>query len=389
MLQTTRGERFAARLGVTLFDLLVYITVFVLVVFIGFTAAFGLTDVREKVIFLQMDERNVYELWIADPDDPAGAQPITRTEAGVWDFDVSADGRYVVYSMMDYSVGARDIFILNLQTGESIPITACAEGDADCYAPRFHPDGRLIAYERATMGSGAAFGIGAPRIWLIDLDLAQTAPLVEDAGGMVLGTDAVWSDDGSHLAFYDNSAANIVVYRLADQSLRVIQSGMGISGALSPDGAYLIYPEISINRGFLRLFETETNLIRDITDPGELADEQYAAWSPNGRYVAIGRRAGDGRGTQIYLLDIWNFNVTPLLIDRQYNHSAFRWNAESNMLVMTRFRLLNDDGSLATDSTQEAWVYNVETRRLIRLSEPGQFVLNPQWITPPRRIATP
>ncbi len=386
MLQLNRADHFAARFGLTVFDIVVYIAIAVLVAGVGLMAVFGLDAPQEKVIYMQLDDRNLYEVWLRDAEGANPPQRITSTQNGVWEFDVSADGRYVAYTEMNFNVGARDIYILDLTTGVTTPITSCATQDADCYAPQFRADGLVIAYERTSLNSPTIIGPGAPRIWLLDLSAGETFPLIDDDGGAILGTGAVWADDGSHIAFYDNAGGNILVYRFADGSLRVVQSGMGLAGAMSPDGAYLVYPDISLNRGILRLFDTETNLIRDISNPADLADEQYAAWSRDGRYVAIGRRPGDTRGTQIFMLDTWTFNITPLLVDTRYNHSGFSWNEDSTMLVMTRFQQADDSGATFSEGTLEVWTYHTETRRLARLTELGAFGLNPQWVTPPRRI---
>jgi Tol biopolymer transport system component len=386
MLQLNRAERFASRLGLTLFDLIVYGAMVILLMSIGLLAVFGLRELQEKVIFMQMDDRNLYELWLRDAEGAQPAQQITNTRNGIWEFDTSADGRYVAYTEMNFNVGARDIYVLDLTTGITSQVTSCATQDADCYSPKFRSDGRVIAYERALLNTPSAIGPGAPRIWLIDLNAGETFPLIDDDGGAILGTGAVWSEDGSHIAFFDNAGGNILVYRFEDGSLRVVRSSMGVAGALSPNGNYLVYPEISVNRGILRLFDTETNLIRDISNPADLADEQYATWSLDGRYVAIGRRPGDMRGTQIFLLDTWTFNITPLLIDEEYNHSGFSWNGDGTMLTMTRFRQVNASGDPFSAGTLEVWTYNTETRRLNRLTEEGTFALNPQWLTPPNRI---
>lgn len=387
MFQSSTAGRFAQRFGITVFDLSVYGMIAVLIVVIGLTAIVSKSENVEHIIYLQMDERYLYELWISTPDGKEKHR-ITSTQTGIWEFDVSHDGRYVVYTQRDFSTGGHDLFILDLSTGDISQITDCKAQDADCYAPKFQPNGRLIAYERASLNSNSPIGPGAPRIWILNLDASETLPLIDESNGSVLGTGATWSGNGEYIAFYDNSGGNILVYRLSDGSLRLIASQMGQAGHLSPDGLYLMYPELSINRGVMRLFNTDTNLIREITNPAEQSDETSAAWSADGRYVAIGRRDANMRGTQLYLLDMETFTSTPLLIDHRYTHGSFSWNHDGSMLVMTRFRQLLDNNQPNTQGTLETWTYNLNTHQLTAISEEGVYTLSPRWITPPRRFIT-
>jgi Tol biopolymer transport system component len=379
--------RLAGRFGITAFDLTVYLMIAGLLGLIGLTAFISEEQDTEWVIYLKMDERYLYELWISTPDGQDQRQ-LTATQNGIWEFDVSSDGRYIVYTQRNFSTGGHDLYILDLTTGESAKITDCESQDADCYAPKFQPNGNLIAYERASLNSNSPIGPGAPRIWILNLDASETTPLIDERTTSVLGTGATWSGDGKFIAFYDNSGGNILIYKLADSSLRIIQTQMGITGALSPDGLYLVYPELSINRGVLRLFNTDTNLIREISNPADQADEQFAVWSKDGRYIAIGRRPADMRGTQVYLLDMETFNHSPLLIDNKFNHGSFSWNQDGSMMVMTRFRQLLDNGQPNSQGTLETWTYDLTTHQLYRLSDEGTFTLSPKWITPPRRFVS-
>lgn len=387
MFETSTAGRFAQRIGMTVFDLTVLSIMIILVGMIGITAILSGDQDNEWVIYLQMDERYLYELWMSTPDG-SDKRAITDTDTGVWEFDVSSDGRYIVYTRRNFTTGGHELYILDLTNGESSQITSCEAQDADCYAPKFQPYGDLIAYERAALNSNSPIGPGAPRIWILDLNASTTSPLIDDNNSSVLGTGAVWSGNGEFIAFYDNSGGNIIVYKLSDGSLRLIGTQMGLVGALSPDGLHLVYPSLSINRGVLRLFNTDTNLIREITNPAEEADEQSASWSQDGRYIAIGRRPGTMRGTQLYLYDMETFNNTPLLIDSNYNHSSFTWNNDGTKLVMTRFRQVLENGQPNSQGTLETWVYDRITHQLTPISEEGLFTLNPRWITPPRRFVS-
>ncbi|MFW5748426.1 MAG: TolB family protein [Chloroflexota bacterium] len=388
MLQTNRVDRFTARFGLTAFDLLVISVIAVLVGVISVTAVFGIADPVERVAYLQLDDRRMYEVWIANPENLDDARQVTQTEFGVWDYDVSRDGRYIVYSERDFATGSAELYLIDLATDQTRQITTCRTQDADCYAPKFSPDGRYIAYERTALNSDlGGVGPGAPRIWLIDTtaDPPTTFPLIDTGEG--IGTGATWSANGERIAFYDNSLGGIVVYAVVppddDGENRVdfIPSQTGL-WAIAPDGEAVIYPEVLQQRGYLQIYDLEADRSEIVTDPNAPVDDQYTAWSPDGQYVAIARRQlgeNAARGAQIYLLDTTDNLVTPLLVDLRYTHGFFQWNVDSNRLTMHRFRQLDAEGNPYGQGTQEVWMYDLETRRLTRIAEQAR---NPLWLAP-------
>lgn len=386
MLETTAGERFAARLGLTLFDLLVAITVVVLLAVIGLTVAFGVQETVDEVAYMQLDERGVYEIWIASPEDPDNARQVTDTENGVYDYDVSDDGRYIAYSERDFQTGIAEIYRLDLRTGRVEQVTNCIMQDSDCSAPSFSPDGRYIAYQRVALNNQfSPVGIGAPRIWIVDLeqDQPQSFPLIEDS--QVLGREAVWANNGERVAFYDFAGTQIIVYDLTasdDDAAQFyfVPTQMGVMGALSPDGTQLIYPEMGQMRGYLQLADLERNVSELLYDPNAAVDDQQTAWSPDGRYIVIGRRDLEEdatRGTQLYLLNTETSVISPLLIDRRYVHSFFSWSTDSTKLTMQRFQQLDDLGNFYNEGKLEVWTYDLETRQLVKIAEDARA---PQWV---------
>ncbi len=383
MLQSTAGERFASCFGLTLFDLLVFGAVLVLLALIGATMVLGISETpRAYVAYLQLDQRGLYEIWAADPQEPADARQITATDNGVWEFDVSADGQFIVYSEMNFQAGGRELYVLDTATGESNQITNCIMQDADCFSPKFNQQSTAIAYERASLNSTSVnIGIGAPRIWVIDLTQSppSTFPLIDD--GTVLGTGATWSADGSRIAFYDNSTSGIIIYSFTDDSVTYVPTNMGLVGALAPDGDALVYPDMVSNRGALQLADLTGSgtLLNTLTNPGEDYDEQYAVWHPSGERITFGRRAPDERGTQIYTYDIATGTVQVLLRDLKFNHGGFVWDDEGERLVMARFQQLNDDGTPYTQGRLEVWTFDTIDGQLTRIASDA---LNPTWIAP-------
>lgn len=386
MLHDNAAERLAARLGLTLFDLLVLLVVLALLSAIGLTAALGIRETVPKVAFMRADADGLQQLWIASIEDPQSAEQITQAPFGVYDYDVSDDGRYIAYSQRDMTTGVSEIYLLDRRSDRVTQVTNCVMQDADCTAPSFNPNGSLIAYERVLLNNEfSPVGIGVPRVWMIDLtqDPPATFALVENS--QILGRSPQWSADGTRLAFYDYAATRIVVYNLTEEGDNVfdfVPTQMGVMGSLSPDGTRMVYPQIGQMRGYLEMADLERDISSPLYDLDLSVDDQQTAWSPDGRYVVIGRRdlsENAARGTQLYLLDTADGVISPLLIDPRYTHGFFTWNADSSRLVMQRFQQLDDLGNPYNEGTLEVWTYNLETRQLTRIAEEARA---PQWVGP-------
>lgn len=384
MLRTTYRERIEARLGISFFDFIVLSVITVLVFAIGMTIIFGIERTGLRVAFMKYDPVNlVYQVWIAPAEDPDDAEQLTFIENGIFDFDTSPDGNYIAYSVQDMTTGNRELYLLDLRTERVEQITNCLMEDSDCSTPAYSPTGDFIAYTRRSFNSQLGLGLGAPRIWVVDLrnDPPTTSPLFEES--QILGHSPVWSEDGGRIAFYDDNAQGIMVYNLNatdDTPLNFVPTRMGVVGSLSPDGGEMIYADMLISeggmaRGYLQIADLENNNIISVTNPGDGNSYQMAAWSPDGNYVVFGRETG--RNTQIDLLDVRDFSITPLIEDERYNHSFFRWSPDGNLLLMQRFQRYDSSGQPLTDSTTEIWTYNLETRELTRIAENAFF---PRWL---------
>ncbi|GAB4516716.1 MAG: hypothetical protein OHK0046_22520 [Anaerolineae bacterium] len=373
----------------TRFDFTVFSVVVALAATIGLTLLFfEPNEPAPQVAYLKLSESGFYEVWIASTDNPDGARQITETPYGVNDFDVSGDGRYIVYAERDFETGVSDLKLIDLQTDTISQLTNCVLQDADCSTPRFRPDGRMIAYERLERNTALGTGIGSSRVWLLDLSSnpPTTYPMFDDA--QFIGYGAEWSADGTHLALYDSANLGILVRDMTateeNTGLYFVPTSYGVVGSLSPDGVQMVYPDLLIDgtqsRGRIQLVELQTGLTQDLTPPGEGADDQQTAWSPDGRYIAIGRRYNDERytrGAQVYLYDTTDDSIAPLIFDERYSNGLFTWSPDSTALALQRAQLLNDDGSVSTRNTTEVWTYNLETRQLTFIDDDA---IRPLWI---------
>ncbi len=384
MLKPTYREQIEARLRVSFFDFVVWSVILTLALLIALTAVLGIERVGLQVAFMKYDEAAlVYQIWTAPINNPDDAEQVTFLENGVFDFDTSPDGNFIAYSVQDFTTGNREIYLMDMRTKRVEQVTNCLMNDSDCSSPSYSPTGDLIAYTRRSFNSQLGLGLGAPRIWVVDLRVDPPAnyPLFEDS--QILGHSPVWSWDGSRIAFYDDNAQGILVYHLNatdDTPLRFVPTRMGVVGALSPDGTQMIYADMLISpegmaRGYLQIADLENNNILSVTNPNDGYSYQSAVWSPDGNLIVFGRETG--RNTQVDLLNVRDFSITPLIEDERYNHSFLRWSPDGNLLVMQRFQRYDSNGQPLSNSTTEIWTYNLQTRELTRIAENSFF---PRWL---------
>lgn len=337
-------------------------------------------------------------LWVAPVDDPGAAQQLSDVTIGVFDFDVSADGKFIAYAARDGESLFNDIYLVNLQNGQTERVTSCQEEEADCTTPAFRPTGDLIAYSRVdTNISVPGVGPGAQRIWLVDIRQKPYANQPLSGNSQIIGHSPQWASDGRSIVFFSSDVGNpgVMFYTYApqagQQSLLLLPSEAGDVGTLSADGHTLVYPVFGDG---INNFNRVLNLI-DTTSPSDdlepdvltlddaTIDDATADFHPDGTKLVIERRYTDGdqrtNGYQLYEMAIDSGQVRPLVVDGRYQHGLAEWNANGDQIVFQRVRLENDDGSPAISTNPEVWVLNVESRDLIQISANGFL---PQWVLP-------
>ncbi len=119
------------------------------IVFTTFDPALSQTT-GGRIIFLAKDEHDVVNLWIADlsnPDTPEQVTPYDEPGTRLYDYQVSADGHWVIYeTFFSQSPSNSEIMLLDLETRHIEPISNCAEVNASCVEFSIRPDGHFIAY---------------------------------------------------------------------------------------------------------------------------------------------------------------------------------------------------------------------------------------------------
>lgn len=370
------------RLG---FDRTVLIVIGILVAVLLLTAVFLLIQPpppTAPLLAYLAPSAGPFNVWQVDPSQPDSAHALTESETGVYDFAVSVDGRFIAYSEEDSAGRTANLMLYDRTLNSTRLLVDCASQGAFCFSPAWRSDGLMLAYQRRESDSPLAAGY----LWLLDLSLdpPTTVPLFPD--GDVYAGDPQWSANGSRLAFYDVASQSVLVYDFAatSEQTRVfaLPAGDGSSGTLSRDGRLLIFPELIIAelpRSVLKYVDLGSGTQRTLTQEGELTDDSFARWHPDGERVAITRRYLDDErftfGDQVYLVEAATGDISPLIFDRAYQHSELTWSPDGTQLAVHRVPL---EGRTAA-STPEIWVYSMTDSSLTRVVDDG---FHPRWISP-------
>ena len=120
---------------------------------------------------------------LRDIDGDAQKVLVAEDRAPTPNFDVSADGRWLVYANAHRPQFPQGLSLLDLATGTTRDLTLPAANAGEDAMPRFAPDGRTIAFFRNVAGMG--------ELWTIDAD-GSHAGAAANARGAVYG--AAWRD---------------------------------------------------------------------------------------------------------------------------------------------------------------------------------------------------
>jgi len=130
------------------------------------------------------------------------------------DFDISGDGLKLVISVTEEAEDAdydEALVLFDLLSGQNTLLGK--QNLTSLFAPRFSPDGSLIACERYTRPKNC---IGNPNIQVIDIDSQNAKTLLED-GDRSLALSG-WSTDGSSLFFTESNGGQKPIFRVNIES---------------------------------------------------------------------------------------------------------------------------------------------------------------------------
>ena len=314
---------------------------------------------------------------------------LTQTALGVYDYNLASNAATLIYAA-ERADGGTDLHLLDLITGEDQLAFACPSG-ARCRAPALSPDGRFLVFEQFDLEGGSAAGRvpGPTRVWAADLSQASSVfPIGAEDHVTSMPT---WSPAGV-LAYFDNTLRAIALVDLSTAPtptvLRYLPSDLGPIGSWSPDGAFLIFPEIVFPSGpaptegsvqfYSHIFRAEaaSGEVVDLWRGGMgLVEDASPVYSPDGQWIAFTRKYLEQDrwtlGRQLWAMRADGSGAHPLTDEPDFNHSALAWSPDSGGLVYMRFDETNPT------QASEIWLVGSDGEGARRLVVGGYL---PRWI---------
>ncbi len=156
------------------------------------------------------------------------------------------------------------------------------------------------------------------------------------------------------------------------------------AGAFSPDGASFAFtslmPRDGEMRTVLRRADVNSKEAAVIPTPDAAMESAEIEWGGAAGTVAVARRyIGDARslGQQLYLVNVEEGTVRPLLVDANYDHAFFSWDPTRRLLVLERSLIRNPDPSAPADPRSQVWLYDTEQGTLTQIAANAH---RPRWV---------
>ena len=236
--------------------------------------------------------KRVKRLAVMDED---GANPIflTRGEYMVLTPRFNPTAQMIAY--MSYIDTKPRVYLFDLETGKQEML---GNFPNMTFSPRFSPDGNKVAI---TLENG-----GNSDIYVMDLRSRQMTRLTSDPA---IDTAPSFSPDGRQIAFESDRGGSKQVYLMnADGSgQHRVSFGAGENGTpvWSPRGDLIAFTKQHGSHFTVGVMRFDGSGERMLTNAYH---DEGPTWAPNGRVLMFNREAQNGRGSQIWSVDVTGRN---------------------------------------------------------------------------------
>jgi Tol biopolymer transport system component len=271
--------------------------------------------------------------------DGSNPEQLTRTSGKVYDYDVSKDGRLIIYSIQN-DEGGVDLWQKELATDQDRILIRC--GTEACITPAISLDKRFVIYSRLDPKNFVA-GNGQGRIWSAELATGNTADLFKDQA--IVGISPVWSPNGQYLSFYDWTAGGIRLLDTETGDTYIIPTPIRNGGGWAPDSSFIVFPDYAeldgIGYTILQKAMIKDRIISTIT---KSSDNGYEYGTPvissDGKTIAVGVRPLVGPPTrQIWIYDLTGQVLLSATVDFSFTHGGYSWSPDSRSLLYQRYQI--------------------------------------------------
>jgi Tol biopolymer transport system component len=253
------------------------------------------------------------EMYLMQVDRRLEFGPVTNlfnTGAMSW----SVDGEQIALSISNES--GMDIYVVRMSGGRLRRVSTINQADRPDHSV-WSPDGNSLAYTYLNRTSPE------PELWRDEIHIVDLSGALQRRFDSLNSTQRLdWSPDGKTILFDANPEGgnnNIYTLEVGTGEIRQITSAMNYehSAVWSPDGKQIAYVSLdAVGFYYLYLMDGDGRRKRFIVNGFN------PTWSPDGQRLAY---ASNGRdGVQIYVIELWNGEVTQLTSKGENYYPAWR-----------------------------------------------------------------
>lgn len=339
-----------------------------------------------SILYLAEDETGTLQLFLAAEPDWQPNQLTTET-ADILNYAPAPNGSQIAYTVV-LPNGSSQIWLLNLSKGlgsQSQILLTC--DSAECSQPVWHPDSRRLLYERRTPPN-----FSRPQLYWLDSATGETMPLLEKE--TAVGSNARFSPDGSWVSFAASPEVGIRLYNFEDGRSQIFISDVGTPAVWHPTSDQLLIQNSravvfhSKNDGnhdqhshdfsmAVSLYEAIPGA-QDVESDTQLLSSEGAfddgnpAWSPDGEWIAFGRRlARTNTGRQLWLMRADGSEAHPLTNDIAIHYGPPSWSPNGRFLLFQQFN------SNHPKQPPSIWLLEIDTGKLQQIIYSGML---PTWL---------
>jgi TolB protein len=294
-----------------------------------------------SILYIGWDENHKTQLFRFSGN---RSQKVTSFKSGVHDYALSPDGKFLILSTLSH--GDSELWLVEINGSGQNLIHSCPQ--AECSNFNWAPDSRRVLFEQRELGvEGVA---GTPFLLWLDTETANVLPLQEDS--QAHGINGRLSPDGQWVSYFSPEDEGLYVYNLRTGRSHFIFNEIGAEVAWSPDSKQLVVPQLDLiilhgeegddHQAHAHDYQKAVHLLRLDVNSGERqiisgdmqVEDSVPAWSPDGNWIAFGRRAtGAGAPRQLWIIHPDGTGARAITDDPAFNHGPPKWTGDGRFLI--------------------------------------------------------
>lgn len=351
-------------------------------------------------VYLAPNEHGFSTLWKADLENPEHSKQLVffPPNVSVHNYQITDNGRYIVYSFAPMGSSISYTHLLDTQTGRERQLNSCHVEQATCSRSNIRPDGRYIVYSKKVYGRTlkGEINVDSMNVHVIDTDTFSDKIVYEfdlsNPNNWQHYSQFSWVGNTGLLTFtLGGEPFNFQVFDVGQNtSVETLPLGVPVrSPIFSPDGSRYAYyqSEIDMEPRVVEVRETnspETPIsiyqewTSELLSDGWLGSYIYD-WNPDNEHLLI---SINYYGTDpsihysvsnLQLLNTTDNTVVVLTEGKRFSYEWATFNHDGSKILYQR----KDTWGQCMDICDQIMIYDMETGEHTALPIVGK---SPQWV---------